>query len=869
MEMPPYITKLPARTKFLHKVEHWFFRRIFEHIDYPEAATRDIKKLSQQGILVYVARAPSVWLYLYLRYAIRELSLPQVDVLAGLSLILWRPFRKLWEVILSKQKVPALPPGVSMDAAYNPEEVAYASAVSNGATSFLMLHPRSGPRKKRKRSPNDYLRVLLTLQNQLDKPIYILPHVLTDRAHSGMIEWSLTDRIFGSRRRPGALRALALRVTSPKTAFVRVAEPMNLMEVLRENPGHEFSKLARKISHSLNRRLTSEERVVAGPELPNHQITARHVLRTPSLREVIQQQAEAKKQSIQQVEHLAGQYIREIAARYHVNMLRFVDSAVSLILNRIYSGVYFDYQGFRKLLDAGRDGPLIFCPSHRSHVDYLALSHLLWRYGMVPPHIAAGINLSFFPLGTVFRGSGAFFLRRSFRNNVLYSTVFKAYIAELVRTGVSIEFFLEGTRTRTGKLLPPKFGILSMLLEAWTDGVQEDLTFVPVSIDYEKIIESKSYDKELKGKSKQKENLSGLIRTTSVLQSKFGRLHLQFGTPISLKHYATHKKVDQDSLRGNADRQRRFTQQLGYEILYGVSKVSTVTPTTIVATVILNHRGRSIAEGRLLAQARILLHYLDGCGARFSTPLAQESTRDAAILEAAKKLSDDGILKVDDIEKSRSEPIYYILEEQRVPMAFHKNTTINHFIPGSILARAILHESEPEVSLERVMEHSKVLNKLFRNEFVYSTTTTLEVAFEETVAAFSIRSFIDLSGPNESPMIVIKERETLEMLASFLDVFVEAYWATIKSLDILQEFPLWDKELKARCMEHCKRFYLEGLISRPEAANQTLVESCINWLAKTNVIVLKEEGRKKTVSLSPNYSAEALKSLCESVGQFL
>ena len=141
---------------------------------------------------------------------------------------------------------------------------------------------------------------------------------------------------------------------------------------------------------------------------------ARHVLREPFLRDAIREEAKRTGRTENALEKKAGSYIKEIAARYNVNMLRFLEGMISILFNRIYDGVYFDSEGYAKLTEAARKGPLIFCPCHRSHVDYLALSHTLWRNGMMPPHIAAGINLSFFPMGLIFRGCGAFFLRRSF-----------------------------------------------------------------------------------------------------------------------------------------------------------------------------------------------------------------------------------------------------------------------------------------------------------------------------------------------------------------------------------------------------------------------------------------------------------------------
>ena len=143
------------------------------------------------------------------------------------------------------------------------------------------------------------------------------------------------------------------------------------------------------------------------------------------------------------------------------------------VFNRIYDGIVVDERASDAVVEASRKGPLVFCPAHRSHVDYLVLSYVLWEHGIAPPHIAAGANLSFFPLGTLFRRRGAFFLRRSFGDDALYRAVFRAYVAELIAAAPPSSSFIEGGRSRTGKLLLPKFGILSMVVDAWRAGARE------------------------------------------------------------------------------------------------------------------------------------------------------------------------------------------------------------------------------------------------------------------------------------------------------------------------------------------------------------------------------------------------------------
>ena len=186
------------------------------------------------------------------------------------------------------------------------------------------------------------------------------------------------------------------------------------------------------------------------------------------------------------------------------------------------------------LTKVAEDHEVIYVPCHRSHIDYLLLSFLVYRNGLVPPHIAAGINLNLPVVGTILRRGGAFFMRRSFRDNPLYASVFSEYLHTITARGFSIEYFVEGGRSRSGRMLKPRTGMLAMTLRSFLRDSRKPIAFVPVYIGYEKVIESGSYIGELHGEKKQKESVGGLMKSLSVLRSYFGQVHVNFGEPIKL-----------------------------------------------------------------------------------------------------------------------------------------------------------------------------------------------------------------------------------------------------------------------------------------------------------------------------------------------
>ena len=187
-----------------------------------------------------------------------------------------------------------------------------------------------------------------------------------------------------------------------------------------------------------------------------------------------------------------------MAANFHGSYFSILEFMFNRIWPRLFQGV--EYAGLERVTETMRQHPVVLVPCHRSHFDYLIISYLFHVNYLSPPHIAAGINLSFWPLGPLFRGAGAFFIRRSFEDNALYKTVFRSYLKFLIREGYTQEFFIEGGRSRTGKILTPKLGMLSALVDAFLDGVRRDLYFVPVSIHYGRVVEEEEYQRELGGR---------------------------------------------------------------------------------------------------------------------------------------------------------------------------------------------------------------------------------------------------------------------------------------------------------------------------------------------------------------------------------
>lgn len=837
------------------------FEHLFGPVHYPAEAAERIRALAKEGMVVYVARGCNSWLVLYFNYALARIGLPLARFVGGLSLLLWQPVDRLWKLWRQRRR-PIVGPWRRRFKDRQPtrSEALLAGFAQRCETAFLALSSRSESQR------HDYIRALVAVQRNLDRPIHLIPHVLTDRAQGGPGSAGLRPRAFGDRHSRGRLRQLAMFLSSSRRATVRVADPVNLKEVCNEFPDLDDAKLARRVRHDLNHRISEEERVVAGPARKQYSATARHIMRDPVFRATLEAQAEETGRSVASLERQARSQLKEIASRYTPRMIRVLDVIVSWVFSRIYDGVFVDEVGLARVIEAARKGPLVFCPSHKSHIDYLVLSLLVWKHGIAPPHIAAGANLSFFPLGPIFRRAGAFFLRRSFKGDVLYRAVLEAYVTELVREGTDVEIFLEGTRSRGGKVSTPKLGILSMVVQAWRRGAREDVLFVPISIDYERIIEAGAYERELRGGSKRPEDIRGLLDATRVLSSRYGRVHLQFGEPMSLCEFAEKRDLPRNPSVALDDRWRKGIQRLAYRVMREVSTVCSVTPTSVVATALLGYQNRGMSQSTLLELSNEVIEFLYDSLARLSSALQSPDNRSYAVLQAAQKLVEEGTLRVDRAGRADNEAIYRVPEEQRIILDFHKNAVMNYFAQASLVCRALRRRGFGSVPYADVHADTRFVSKLFKREFIYRVDVDYDTVLDETLAGLAVRGFLDV---HESGQIEVRDQRSIALLAGLLDAFVEAYWVAASTLRDLRDFPLWDRELSTRALERARRAYLEGNITRPESASRTLVQTALQWFAEEGVVDETPAGRRKSLQLSAKYAGEGLDRLVAEISEFL
>jgi glycerol-3-phosphate O-acyltransferase len=563
-------------------------------------------------------------------------------------------------------------------------------------------------------------------------------------------------------------------------------------------------------------------------------------MRDRQLRKALDAHAASVGRRPESVYREARRNLKAIAARPSPTTLAFASPVLDWIFQRIYDGIEVDEGGLHRALKQAGHAPIVLCPSHKSHVDYLVMSWVLWNRGYAVPLVAAGANLSFWPLGPFLRRCGAFFLRRSFKGDPIYSESFQAYVRKLVLDGVHQEFFPEGGRSRTGKLLPPKLGMFTWQVEAVLGGARKDLIFVPVSIDYEKVVESGSYSKELAGGEKKPEDLKALLSAPRVLTARYGRIHLTFDEPLSLVELMKSRGLTPGEPVSEEQR-KGLVRALGNRVMYGISKVSTVTPHALVSAALLAHRRRGITQREVTDRITLLRRI----AAEEHTPLSRtlanapsDPETMGAIRDALQTFRADGMLRT---QQARGEVIYQPEDERRAELSFYKNTLMNLVVPRSLVANALL--AGAPASYEVVKGRALFLSRLFKVEFIYRVGATFDTIFSETVEALVRLGLVLRSEDTLQLAPEAHARPALEFLADLLRDYLEAYLLAAMTLKDVAEGTVTDRKAFVKySMETGRAEFHAGRIGAAESLAKTTLENAVAYLLDQKYLV--EEDKK-------------------------
>lgn len=619
-----------------------------------------------------------------------------------------------------------------------------------------------------------------------------------------------------------------------KHTMVRLSQPILVNQDLDSNDDSE--KMTHKLSRVLRLHNNRVKTSVVGRDLSHRRTIAKNIIKRPIVQQEINSYAERRKIPVDKAQKEAEKIIREIAADYSYSAIKFMSGIFRWFWTKVYDGVKLNF--FDDIRQLATEKEIIYTPCHRSHIDYLILSYSLYERGIVPPHIAAGINLNLPVVGRILRGSGAFFLRRSF-NSTLYSTIFSEYLSSLIAHGVSIEYFIEGTRSRTGRLLHPKAGMLAMTVRSYLNERSKPLVFIPSSLNYEKLMEGASYKNELGGKGKKKESIGGLFKTLKLLKEDYGRLTVNFSEHIELDTLLDKYKPDWRNIKlGVKEKPQWFknvVSDAGEQILTHINEASHVNPINLLAITLLSTPNRAASEKNLKAQIELYKKII------LNLPYSDRTTvTDLTVDEIIEKGIFLGFIQR--VEHSLGD-IIQVKEDMGVLMTYYRNNVLHLFAASSFIGMFFVNDlKQPRREVLRMMAtvYPFIKNELFlkwtREEFVEYGRKTLKLLKDLDLLVSVGRNLERHKGGS-------LQAAQFRVLANALMQTYERFFIVIALLKKRGSGTLTSNELESLCHQVASQLSLLYEFNSPDFFDKNLFRQFINILKEEQIIKTDPTGK--------------------------
>jgi len=415
---------------------------------------------------------------------------------------------------------------------------------------------------------------------------------------------------------------------------------------------------------------------------------------------------------VEDLARTAARYLDEIAATPSTFVLDLVAALIRLAYTQGYERrIVYDEDALRRLEELGRQHSLAYLPSHKSNMDHLALTYVLYENGLPPNHAAGGINMNFFPIGALLRRHGIFFIRRSFKDNEPYKFVLKQYVDYLLAKRFPLEWYLEGGRSRSGKLREPKYGMLSYVTDSWRRGSCDDVILVPTSIAYDQIQDVGAHAAEQRGEAKEKESFGWMVRVLRSLRRRYGRIYVNFGEPISLA--AALERYEQGT-EPDPEESHLEVAKLAFEVAVRINRVTPITPISLVTLALLGTGDRALTVEETHEALRGFIGFVDRRGLPVTERLDPDDAE--AVRRALDALADHDVVRRVD---GGSETVYAVGPEQALKAAFYRNTIVHFFIDTAIAEIALAAAAEESDPKEAFWEAVWAIRDALKFEFFF------------------------------------------------------------------------------------------------------------------------------------------------------
>ncbi len=635
----------------------------------------------------------------------------------------------------------------------------------------------------------------------------------------------------------GRVRKVLSLLVNGRNLLVLFGDALPLQPSLAETRG--LPRGPRRLWRQLRTQLRNQRVATIGPDLSHRRTVVAQVLRTRTVRRAVRTEMQEKVVARRAALRTARHYAFEIAANYSHWFVTLMYGVLSRLWNRLYDGV--ELANFASLEQVAEGSEVVYVPCHRSHMDYLLLSYVVYHKGYAVPHIAAGINLNMPVVGSFLRRGGAFFLRRSFGGNQLYSAVFMKYLGTMLSRGHSIEYFVEGGRSRTGRLLKPKTGMLAMTVRSYLRDPNRPVVFVPVYFGYERLVEGRTYIGELSGQPKEKESVLTLLKVIPALRSRFGKVYVSFAEPLPLDPLirAHAPGWDREPLDSSARPEwlGPLVSDLAHGIMKRINAAACVSPINLIGLVLLATPRQSMGEADLARQLELYASLLRQ--APYSPRVWVTDVDGATMIRYGLSL---GLLGRRPHELG---DVVFMTEEHSVLTSYFRNNVLHLMLMPSLLACAFLSNAEVRrADLHRLAR--RVYPYVAEEYFLHWTDQELPAVVDELLEDLSNHGLLAASEDRSvwrRPDAESPEAVQLSILAQVTVPILERYYLALALLLKAGSGRLTPEALERQCELMAQRMAMLYEINSPEFFDRALFRNFVEQLRLRGVLELTEDGR--------------------------
>ena len=543
----------------------------------------------------------------------------------------------------------------------------------------------------------------------------------------------------------------------------------------------------------------------------------RAIVRSEEFARVVDGLAESSGSDRRDIIREARGDLRELSSSFHRFSVGGMDR-FGRWLSRAYE-IDVAPDGIEELHRVAAGHPILLVPNHRSYLDAFILRRLLADEGFPPHYTLAGANLAIFPLSVVARRSGAIYIRRSTRGSAVYPAMLRLYLELLVRSGASLAWYVEGGRTRTGKLRAPRLGVLRYLVDgmrlADTDSIEphREPYIVPVSIVYDQQAELAALGREESGEGKSAESLRWMVDLGRAQGTPRGKAHVRIGTPVTLASC-----VEAAERRAGSSAMEKVIPHVGIDVSQRINAITPVSPAALITFALLDTDGRAVTVPEAARVLRPVLEYVERRRIPMTSGLSTSSPD--ALIEVLGTLEREGVVSS---FSGGQEPVYWVPPDRALEAAFYRNSLSHWFVNRAVAEAALVMAVRRGGDVvDGAWEAALEIRSLLRFEFFFTTTEefAVQIRDETSVAAPGW----DQRAWTADGALEVLDRARMRTAHHIIGPFLDSYLVLAEHLaDQPDGSTFAADELARACVPLARQRYLQRTIASPESASMTIM----------------------------------------------